>query len=216
MHSVKRHDMTLFELLIVIAILSLMAGVIGVQVNKAFREQRFRAEVSQVTGHLRLAQNIMLIFNANVRLRFWTSDEEDAFKYKLIFDTPLPGHWGEEIQRTHTLKEIHFINYWDPTLTPTSHEAPQEEPPQITPDTPKELTLAFLSGGAKMSRHILWLSTSEKRGMPGILERWICLPGYPKPIELLSKEPDKWCLTRDETFERQLTLHTIEEARGKE
>ena len=69
---------TLLESLIVISILAIAAGVIGFSVNRALREQHFKTEVELVVDYLRLAQNLMLIMNADVHVIFKAAESEKS------------------------------------------------------------------------------------------------------------------------------------------
>ncbi|QLH36565.1 MAG: type II secretion system protein [Parachlamydiaceae bacterium] len=70
---------TLIELLIVLMVLALASGVIGFSVHRALREQRFKTEVELVADSLRLAQNLMLIMNADVHVTFKADEKIPSF-----------------------------------------------------------------------------------------------------------------------------------------
>lgn len=203
--------LTLLEMMLVIAILAVFGGVLALKIDRVIREQRFTSEAHQVVDQLRLAQNLMLIFHTNVHVHIMENTELRVLDCWLTFDTPLPGHWGQDLQRVHHFKMIKEINFWDPNETTVTKSEDPTIPPQIIPDRFNELTIAFLSGGSKMSKNILLLATAKKEQDPGALESWVCLQGYPAPITLLSKNPEDNCLIKEQPSDAQLTQQTFEE-----
>lgn len=191
---IKKIHFTLLELMVVLAILGAVAGFIGINISKALREQRFRTEVSLIVDQLRLAQNLMLIFNSNVQLKF-IGIENEGIDYHLVFDTPLPQRWSKEINRPHErLTTIRSFNFRD----------------LLDPD--ESGVVKFLSGGSKMSRGIIRISTSKSDNTPGVLTRYIFLPGYPAPIESQTQFPEEALFNSNiNTFEQTLTQRTKEE-----
>jgi len=166
MAAVRRLPITLLELLIVIAILAMVAGIVAVSINKALVDQRFRTEVSMVVDELRLAQDLMLILGADVHVKF-TEDKENFIKYWIELETSLPEHISREVLRKQRkLKTIRAISFDDPT-SKQGH-----------------LDLKFQSKGMVMSKGILKLATSGKQwsSSAGTLKNYIWLSGYPKPI----------------------------------
>jgi len=197
----RRAYLTLLELMLVIAILGIIAGFIAVNAAKAWKEQRFRTEVSLIVDQLRLAQNLMLIFNSNVQVVFLASPE--GIEYYLSFDTPLPKHWTQEINRPHEkLKTVRVVNFEDKLET---------EDNLVINQIKNGISVKFLSGGSKMSRGIMRISTSEEDNVPNIITRYVCLPGYPAPITSQGEFPME-CSSDDlQAFEKQLTMRTKEE-----
>jgi len=136
--------MTLIELLIVIGILSLIAGLIGVNIVKAVRDQRFKSEVNRFVDKLRMAQDVMLILDIGATVKFEKAPNEEGIRCWMETSVPLPRHWGALINRPQAyFKSIHWIQFKDV----------KEE---------GKLELEFLSGGIGMSKGILRLSTSER------------------------------------------------------
>ena len=95
--SLRRHFITLLELLIVIAILALVSGVIGVNIKKALLDQRFRMEVGMILDELRLAQDLMLILSTDVHVKFSQDKEKKGIKYWLELETELPERLKKQI-----------------------------------------------------------------------------------------------------------------------
>jgi len=191
----SRRFFSFLEILIVMIILFAVAGIFGVTITKAVRDQRFRAEVDLVVDQLRLAQDLMLIFRGDVHLKISPTPEKNGLQYRLVFEHPLPAHWKEELQRSHSvLKTIHAINFH-------------------TFDEDQTIDLKFLSGGAEMSKGVLRLATSNAY-MLGTLERFVCLPGIPAPIVSVSTRPDEKSCEKLHSDDDSITQRTVEEIRG--
>lgn len=196
---VKKLHITLLELLLVLALLGMVGGFFAINVRAALYEQRFRAEVDRVVDHLRLAQDLMLIFDGDVSLNIIAAKDDSGFEYGLVFDHDLPSHLSERFQKKQKLTAIHRINFYPPD--------PNDKSPG--------LNIKFYSGGAVMSRGILRLSTAE-RDLDGALSRYICLPGYPGIIESVSNYLSEEDLLKDEAFDGQLTQRMKDEIHVQE
>lgn len=59
---------TLLEILIVLLILSVVAGLIGFNATKMMREQRFKSAVEWINDKIQTATNIMSVFNSDITL----------------------------------------------------------------------------------------------------------------------------------------------------
>lgn len=207
MMIVKRRYMTILELLLVFAIVSGIAGFIGINVSKAVNEQRFRSEVELVLNELRLAQDLMLTFNGNVHMKIVVSKDKsgkgDGFNYGLAFEHPMPQQWSQELQRDHPkLVMLHYIDLYEGNSLDENKDG---------------LDLKFLSGGASMSHGVLRLATSTKTDVPDAQERYICLSGYPGPIISVGTYDEAIkCIRRDESLNEQMTARTRDEIRISE
>lgn len=198
--ALKKACLTLVEILIVIAIFSLVGGFIGININKAVREQRFRTEVSGIVDLLRTAQDIMLMMDISTKVLFTQDPSIDGIQVGLETDTPLPKRWSALLQRPpRTLKGIHWVQFED--VEKKGGEG--------------KLTISFLSSGVGMSKGILRLSTSARDDELGALTSWICLPGYPKPIfSVNSDDGDPTCKFEDEEeYVKNITRQMYEEIR---
>lgn len=193
---IKRLYFTLLELLVVLTILGAITGVIGINVSKAFRDQHFRSEVDLIVDQLRLAQDMMLLFNAEVSFKI-TKQKDGTFKYFLEFANGLPKRWGSVIKGQHQpLSHIKSITF-ETHVRLSADDSP--------------LDLRFGDKGNKMSRGVLRLA-SDSTSSNQTLERFICLPGYPSNISsTASPAAVEKCMKMDEAIDRQLTLRTIEE-----
>lgn len=152
---------TLLEILIVIALLSFAAGLVGINIHHATREQSFNNEVEQVVELLNTAQNLMLMASAEVRVVF--KQKPNGIEMKLVCDDKIPEKWAPLICKNYFLKTIHQV-YFD------------------SASDDGKLTLSFLSKGSVMSKGVLTLIYGEKRYIP--------LPGYPAPIRAYREEPE--------------------------
>lgn len=161
----RKPAITLVELLIVIAIIATVSGFIAINITKAVREQRFRSEVSRVVDEMRLAQDLMLIVGVGSAMKFQVTKDGDGIDYWLETEVPLPKHWEMLIKKDNpTLKAIQVIQFQDS----------KEE---------GKLEIKFLSPETGMSKGLLRLSTSERDDDLGAVTSYVCLPGYPSPIE---------------------------------
>lgn len=196
MKSKKRH-ITLIELLIVLAIMLLFAGLIGINISKASKEQRFKDETQQILNQLRMAQEFMVIFQVNVSLLL--EHQHQGWTYQLVFDTPPPpqiAHLAKDKpSQLSEIKQIEFedLNHFD------------------AKDPKDKIYIRFLANGTRMSRGLLQLANHRDN------ERYIDLPGYVTPLKLTLSKPSKDNTVEEErNFNLQLLQRTIEEVRVQE
>lgn len=190
MISVKKSYITLVELLLVICILVMMTGVLGLKIRQLVNEQRFDTEVGLVVDQLRLAQNLMLILDYDVHVKFEQLPNGEGIKYGLEVAKLLPGEWTREIARERpALKAIKKIEF-----------RPKDQPVQTN-----GIDLKFFSKGSLISEGVLVLSPSE-RTQGNEVANSICLPGFPSAIFSVSKPMDnKDCSPQEESYEERLT-----------
>ena len=149
--------------MIILTILVLSVGFIGMNIQKLVKEQRFKTEVAILTDQLRLAQDIMLILNADVLVKF--TRESNGFTSRIEVENILSKGWQREIKRQlPSYTTIQTLEFDDPNSNIKTQTSPFD--------------LLFLSGGSIMSQGILRVASSGKE-----LEAFIFLPGYPYPIE---------------------------------
>ncbi len=159
----KRHQMTFIEVMIILTIILLTTGLMGVNIQRMIKQQHFKSEVALVVDQLRLAQDIMLILNADVRVKF--NKDKNGFKLHIEVENILSKGWQREIQRERpALKHIQSIAFED-----YNSGNKIEQPP---------LELLFLSGGSIMSQGLLQL-----KGAGDDDQAYLMFPGYPYPIE---------------------------------
>lgn len=199
----KRLYFTMLELLVVIAILGLVAGFVGINIRKAVSEQNFRSEVDLVVTQMRLAQDLMLIFRGEVKLKFTVLPDDGGVSTELEFESKMPGQWSHEAKRVHKLTHIHSIFFQDELA---SFEGPYAK------DDEDVLYIRFLSNGSAISKGVMQFSNAMNPDSPGAISRYINLPGYPSPIESLSSYPEAMRSEEEnEAFNHELSSRNANE-----
>lgn len=161
----RKRPITLVEMLIVMGLVAITAGLLGLSVHKLLHEQRFRSESNTVLESLRLAQDLMLIADSDVHLLFTKDSRTGGIVINLQLEKPLTQGWAREAMRPRKpLEAIKFVEFADQRLGSK----------QIN-----QVQLHFLSGGTVMSQGTLRLADSD---YTPIYQTFICLPGYPLPI----------------------------------
>jgi prepilin-type N-terminal cleavage/methylation domain-containing protein len=191
----RKQPFTLIELMLVLALVATLAGLIGINVGKAMREQRFRSEVDLVMDKLRLAQDLMVLYYANADVVIAMLDNDQGYSLEVTTEVPIPSAMLREIHKQEKLNNIHHISFTG-----------------LDRETDK-LSLPFRSGGSNMAKGLLRLSNAEIDG-PGVWTRYIDLSGYPAPIVASSTKPQP--KKGEEFFLRDLTQRTIEAVRAKQ
>jgi hypothetical protein len=164
----RRFYFTLLEMILVISLASLVAGAIGINIWNAKRKYNFDSEVSIVVNQLRLAQDLMLILDADLHLKF-TQEEGADITYRLESEKELPWEWEQEIKRKHKpLRAIRSI---------------------VFNTKEKVLDLPFLSGGSNMPQGLLIFSSDSNLDSSKALKSYILFSGHPKPIEDVRTPP---------------------------
>lgn len=99
---------TLLELLVSVAIVLAVAAVVGVQAQKAVRQQRFLSSVDAVADHLLIAQQLMQINGMDVRVRFRRLGDHS---WALFFGTDrmVPPELARVLPAQLTLREVDSI-----------------------------------------------------------------------------------------------------------
>lgn len=192
----KKLYFSLLEVLLVVAIVSIIAAAIAISAGRAIQEQRFRTEVAVVVNTLRLAQQLMLILNTDVLVKFTARPDQQGIDYTLEFDDPLTERWQKEIKRPRaSLTEIHFMSFNNAVGS---------------------FNLRFFSGGTVMSQGILRIASHADPNNPAALNSYICLMGFPHFIQNC---PDHEEAAREfdaeKTYAAQLTQVTTAEIREK-
>ena len=149
---------TLLELLIVLTLIAVVAGLTGIKTVQVLQEQRFFAEAEQVLSHLQLAEDLMLIMDTDVV--FTLRQEREGLQYSLDIEKPLSGLSQRLVKEDSRipLKAIEKFQF-----TPSPLES--------------KLDLAFTLGS--MTRGVL---TLYPFGREGVSYR-IVLHGYPRPLK---------------------------------
>lgn len=203
LHLVRKRFITLFEILIVMMVLAIGTIGIGFNIYRALREQHFKTEVELVVDYLRLAQNLMLIMDADVRVVFETSKKGSSNIIRLEVDDSSKDKdplIKLVVDKPKELNYVHFIDF---------HEGKDMGLAEAG-----KAVLNFYSKGSVMSRVDLRLGTNESdQDVRGALQKFICLPGYPKPIfSVNSVRDDPACDQEKQVdFEQKLTQFTLQE-----
>jgi hypothetical protein len=172
---VRKGYFTLIELLIVIFIISLGVILTGVKVKGLYDEQRFYSEAQQVLGHLSMAQDLMLIMDADVDVKISRDSDHGGVQVQLEVEKPFDHEqWARFIERKLSLPSIRSLTF----------DGARES----------NLKLKFSLGG--MSKGTLTLY--EGSGSSDERHYAIVLAGYPRPLKGTSKEePQKGRRDRD-------------------
>jgi type II secretory pathway pseudopilin PulG len=189
---------TLLEVIIVCAILSIASGIVAFNINKALVQQRFESEVSLIVSDLRLAQDIMLTMGTDIHLHFAESKNNGGIEYWLELETNLPQNAQREVQRKRrVLKTIKGVFFKD------------ELPSEIQESN---IDVKFLSQGHVMSKGIMRLATSSDENVPaGTLESFIYLSGFPKTIvsSRNKEEAEDTYQKLEDDLDERITQNTI-------
>ena len=173
MITLRKSSITLIEMLIVMGLIGLTAGMLGLSVRKLIHEQRFRTESGVVLDSMRLAQDLMLIADSDVHLLFTRDSQTGGVVISFQLEKPLTNNWIREVMRPRKpLQAIRFIEFADQRLGAR----------QVN-----QVHLQFLSGGAAMSQGMLRIADSEYNPE---YQSLFCLPGYPSPIVSSSGQCD--------------------------
>jgi hypothetical protein len=189
----RRRYITFIEIMIIITILIITLGLIGVNIRDLIKQQKFKSEVSLVVDQLRLAQDLMLILNTDSIFKIAKDDK--GLTTSITVETNLPPGWQREILRQRPpLTSIVAAEFDDRSSGTKTNAFPLE--------------LHFLSEGSVMSQGVLRLAS---RG--GEMESFICLPGYPSPLESISDlQNASACNKQSESdFFEKLTFYTRRE-----
>lgn len=198
----SRSYFTLLEVLLVIALVTTVAGAVGINMIRAIREQRFRSEVAAVVNILRLAQQMMLILNIDVDVVFTTAPDGKSILYSMEFEDQFSKGWQKEIKRPRApLKAIQYLDFQDASEKPVRIKGKQ--------------VIRFFSRGTVMSQGILHLANAENPKDAGAFESFICLPGFPYFIRSQQYRDEACNFKKQKGYNQQLTQYTTAEVRDK-
>lgn len=174
----------------------------SIAIHKVLVDQRFRSEVSLVVDELRLAQDLMMIMGIDVSVKF--SADEAGVLCQLDVESVLPESVRQQLKKQYRFKTIRGVFFIG------DHEN----------EDIGVLDISFFSRGAVMSKGILHLSISgdEDNYDPKVLQNFICLAGYPRPIfsNDTLPEAEKTCkFDEDNVFNENLTRDTFEKLPDK-
>lgn len=184
-----RRPITLFELLIVMVLASLVTGAVVINVRKLILQQQFRTDVALIVDKLRLAQDLMLIYGTDLQLHI--AGREPVESWIEFKEAPQEG-WKKLLQKKLPLKSLRVV-LWK---TPLGDE-------QRLP-----ISVRFFSKGSVMDSGLL--SFEDMSGEKAT----ICLPGFPHFIQSsIGKSGDDpacdWA--SQQSSEQALTQYTVAE-----
>lgn len=87
--NMRKHPVTLLEILLVIALVGLTFGVIATQLPKALRGEKFERGVDQMKSRIELAQEVMLDYQTDLKLFFESTQK--GMVCVIDSERPLPG-----------------------------------------------------------------------------------------------------------------------------
>lgn len=160
---VKKSHITLLEVMIILAILSLAGGAIAFNIRKFYGQQQVLDDISKVTTILNTASEMMMLVDLDSEVRF--SEEDGKLKIALVPQSGvshnvLPLLKDQPITLSH-LDKVFFRDGVQQTM--------------LTPP----FSLTFESKGFLMNRGILQL---QGKG----IERYFVFLGYPAKFSPLS------------------------------
>lgn len=168
---VKRSFFTLLETLVVFTILSMGIALTGVKLKQAYQEQRVNSDVQQVVNSLRMAQDLMLLMNADAEVVLTQNLQDKIVTCQINVEKPLSKQWEKIAERTIKLTAIRSFRI-------SRHE---ENPLRI------QFIMGKMTEGTLMlssDEHVNTLSKDKNKNFR------ISLKGYPSPIALSDKEVD--------------------------
>jgi len=171
-HRLKKLSFTLIEILVVLMILTLVVSIMGVKIHEIYREQQFLSESQQVLNQLRMAQDLMVILDADVTVQLKKDRTNHTLISVLDVQKPLPDIWSRLVEKPLNLKIIESWEFNGQAVHP--------------------LSLQFILGS--MSQGTLVLKKHQH-------SFFIELLGYPTPIERKkSKKERGYQRTSPQTF----------------
>jgi type II secretory pathway pseudopilin PulG len=165
---VKKSYFTLLELLVVLFIISFGIILTGVKIKEVYQEQRFLSESQRVLSHLIMAQDLMLITDADVRFKIAKDPKSNQLMFWIEIEKPLEELLARFVERKQKLEAIQSFQFED------THK--------------NELTVLFSLG--RMSQGTLHLSEAEEKNAHLSDKRHVQieLTGYPSPLTIKSSD----------------------------
>ncbi|NGX57619.1 MAG: hypothetical protein K940chlam3_00512 [Chlamydiae bacterium] len=176
----NRRFFTLIEIMIVLAIISMVAGVVGFNIVKMRRDQQFRSGVSLVQQKLQAALETMLIHNENVKIVF--EQEGSVLKTTMESETPTNRGLGRILNANPNIEGIKSAAW-----------VTAEEERYIG-----KITLVFSAIAHAIPKGTIILSGYDSINTQGPLRKTIVLNGYPHSIKVTDDE-----MFEDKEIERE-------------
>lgn len=170
----RRAYFTLIEILLSMALFALVIGAVAFNIRYIVGQQKFQNEVSVVADILNRAQQLLLIYDKPMRVKF--NVVENGIDCRIESDCLLDSVWEKWVtQRSKTLTQIHSVNFKD--LNHAEENA-------------KERTIYFFPKGGGYSKGVIELSSAKSSDIKGSYNAYICLPGYPMVVKALPESPE--------------------------
>lgn len=188
-----RRFLTLIEMLIVIAVLSFVGSLLAFGIHKAKQKQQFLSESEEVLKAARLSQDLLLILDADVTLKFKAADE--GILYWIDVEGGKADAFMKSLSKKKLLQSIHVIEFDDGL-------AEREE---------GELPLHFLSSGSSLPKGILRISTAKSPKEDEGLTRYIPFSGYPSFIRSVATMEEAREIIDEENEGTELIIRLTQE-----
>lgn len=170
----RRSYFTLIEIVLAIALLSLIVGVVGFNIRNLVGDQKFKNDVNTVTDTLNRAQQLMLIYDQTMLVRFKVVP--GGIQCRIEASCHLDPTWEKwVVGHSKVLKEIHCLAFDD-----LNHDEKGGD----------EKIIRFYPNGGLISKGVLALSSAKTTGVKGASNAFICLPGYPTLIKSTATPPE--------------------------
>lgn len=192
MYSIRnRKYFTLIEILIVLALMTLTLSATALSVNRLIGQEKFFSSVKRVVDRLQLVQDLMVIQNADSSIQFTNHGGEWHLEAKT--DDFLSAAIRKEIQAPLLLKnmgEISLLNLEGQAIDDNS--------------------INFWGNGQIITPCVITLTSADKQ-----LQRFIFLPGFPRPINSKTAYDEPPVDTNRTEESRELYPHVIQESLQK-
>ena len=187
MKSVRR-TFTLIEMMIVFALISVIAVVVGVNIQQLLAEQRFKTSAASLLDRFQMAQQLMIILDSDVKVQI-SKDRDGIWKAIVSVEKNLSGAMKEALEKNPELTNVQSIGFFDPNG-------------RLIDD---EILIQFSSLTQTISRGVLVLSAYDTIDEEGPLRRMITFTGIPRPLQLseraeVNRSEQEYFIESDELY----------------
>ncbi|CRX37413.1 type II secretion system protein [Estrella lausannensis] len=190
---IGRRCLTLIEMLIVIAVLSFVGSLVAFGIHAARQKQLFLSEAEEVLKAARMAQDLLLILDADTTLKFQA--DEEGILYWISVEGGKADSFMRNLNKKRRLKSIHVVEFDDGM-------ADREE---------GQLSLHFLSSGSSLPKGILRISTALSSKEDSALSRYIAFSGYPSYIRSVSTMEEARSIIEEDNEGGELVVRMMQE-----
>lgn len=171
MRCLKKSHFTLLELLIVLCILACGMALTGVKIHEMSTEQSFWSEAEQLSNHLALAQELMLISHADVEFKLVQDPQTKQITYWMEVEKPLDEAWARLVERKIRPSSIRFYQFEGESKSP--------------------LTLHFILTAMSAGELTVSEQAPTDRSYNQDRQWTLLLPGYPAPLAKAGSAPSQ-------------------------